>query len=95
VLLQFGFSGTSIPDPLFDSEQTVLRMGIPPNRIEILSDIAGVKFIECWPRRQMMNLDGIDVPVISYEDLKLNKSSTGRLQDAADIQRLEKRRKQP
>jgi hypothetical protein len=95
VLVQFGFSPASVPKPLFDGGRTVLRMGIPPNRVEILSEIAGVQFGDCWPRRQMMNLDGIDVSVISYEDLKRNKTSTGRLQDAADVQRLEKRRKQP
>ncbi len=91
-LREFGFSEQSIPNPLFRGTQTVLRMGVPPNRIEILSEIAGVQFTDCWARRQIMNLDGIDVPLISYEDLKRNKTSTGRLQDAADVQRLEKRR---
>ena len=44
--------------------------------------------------RQMLDLDGVAVPVISLADLKKNKSSTGRLHDLADVERLSKTRKQ-
>jgi hypothetical protein len=40
-----------------------------------------------------MELDGIAVPVINLEDLKKNKSSTGRAGDLADVQKLEKRKR--
>jgi hypothetical protein len=94
-LQKFGFSSSSIPNPMFSASQTVLRMGVPPNRIEIISKIAGVEFAECYSRRRQMEIDGVSVPVIDYEDLKRNKLATGRLRDASDVQTLEMRRQQP
>jgi predicted nucleotidyltransferase len=78
VLHNFGFS------------RTLLRMGVPPNRLQVLSEIAGVTFADCFARRSIMELDGIKVPVINLDDLKRNKSSTGRAGDLADVQKLEK-----
>ncbi len=92
VLTKFGF-GSSMRDPLFTDVKTVVRMGIPPNCIEVLSKIEGVDFDGCYSRRKIMEIEGIPVPVISYEDLKRNKSSTGREGDRIDIERLEKRQK--
>src|SRR5439155_14130868 len=42
VLVKFGFSRQGIRKPLFTADQTVLRMGVPPNRLEVLSEIAGI-----------------------------------------------------
>ena len=90
---KFGFGKNSLPDPLFKPPQTVLRMGVPPNRLEVLSEIAGVRFADCYEHRQYMTIDGVSVPVISLDDLKKNKSATGRARDAADVEELNKRLK--
>lgn len=93
VLVKFGFERSTVTDPLFTDERTVLRIGMPPNRIEVLTKIAAVEFRECYARRQTMEIEGLPVPVIAYDDLKLNKLSTGREGDKIDVERLEKRRK--
>ena len=90
-LQTFGFSPGSLPAPLFDPPRTMLRMGLPPNRLEILSEIAGVEFADCYPRRTVMDLDGVAVPVIDLVDLKTNKTATGRARDRADVEQLSKR----
>ena len=87
-LQAFGFRPTSLPVPLFEPPRTVLRMGFPPNRLEVLSEIAGVAFAGCYARRRPMDIDGLVVPV---DDLKKNKSATGRARDAADVDQLSKR----
>ena len=87
-LVDFGFSPASVPPSLLAKPDTVFRMGIPPNRIEILTDISGVQFDACWPRRVDTELDGILVHVISRDDLRANKLASGRPQDLADIDRL-------
>lgn len=92
VLEHFGFRPGSLPVPLFDPPRTLLRMGMPPNRLEILSEIAGVEFSDCYPRRQWMDLDGVAVSVLDLNDLKKNKSATGRARDAADVEKLSKHR---
>jgi len=92
-LVKFGFSRASLSPKLFQGEKSVFRMGIPPNRLEILTGISGVTFADCYARRQIMEIEGLPVAVIDYADLKKNKSSTGRLKDSADIQAIETFRK--
>lgn len=65
------------------------RMGSPPFRIEVLTEITGVAFEEAWPRRESRRLDGIACHVISRDDLLRNKRAAGRPQDQADVAALE------
>jgi len=95
VLVRFGFPPASIRQPLFQGDQTVLRIGNPPNRLELISQIAGVHFQQCYQRRRMMQIEDLLVSVIDYDDLLKNKRSTGRTGDIADVERLEKRRQRP
>jgi len=90
---KFGFSTNSLSPEMFLGEKTVFRMGVPPNRIEVLTKIAGVEFRGCYGRRQMIDYEGLPISVISYDDLKTNKLSTGRVRDAGDIDAIEKNRK--
>jgi len=92
VLIRFGFAADQIKKERFAGPQTVFRMGVPPNRLEILTAISGVNFEQCFPRRTTLEIDGIRVPVIAYDDLKQNKSASDRLSDRADVERLEKAR---
>jgi hypothetical protein len=95
VLVKFGFAASAIRQPLFTSEKSVLRIGFPPNRFELLSTIAAVDFADCYARRRVMEIDGLMVPVIDYDDLIRNKSATGRASDRVDVERLQKRRHEP
>jgi hypothetical protein len=48
-----------------------------------------VDFELAYANRKIVSVEGIDVPVISLADLLANKRATGRLQDLADIEKLE------
>jgi phage replication-related protein YjqB (UPF0714/DUF867 family) len=93
-LIKFGFAPQSISREIFAGEQTIFRMGFPPNRLEIFTQIPGVNFTECYARRLTLDYEGMQVSVIAYEDLKANKQASGRNKDKADIEMLEKRREQ-
>ena len=67
----------------------VFQMGVPPWRIDILTSIEGVTFEDAWPNRFLKNTDGLEMPVISRADLIRNKKTVARLQDLADVARLE------
>jgi predicted nucleotidyltransferase len=88
-LARFGapLSGVSAED--FSTEGVVFQIGNSPRRIDILTRISGVEFQKAYERRHVIALEGIDVPVISLEDLIANKRATGRTQDLADVERLE------
>jgi hypothetical protein len=88
-LVRFGFSRETLAgQPLFAEGKTVLRLGVPPNRLEVLSSIAGVEFADCRQRRRVMWIDDQEVPVIDLDDLVRNKRAAGRASDLADVERL-------
>jgi predicted nucleotidyltransferase len=87
-LREFGFDVPELTPLLFQQPRRVIRMGVPPVRIEILTGIDGVAFEECYSRRQTVEIDGIGVDVISLEDLKTNKRAVGRHQDFDDLENL-------
>ncbi len=68
----------------------VFQIGVAPVRIDILTKIDGVEFEDAWKNRIIANWAGLDVPVIGLSDLILNKRSTGRTKDLADVEQLER-----
>lgn len=87
-LRQFGFDVPELSKSLFQDPKHVVRMGVPPVRLEILSSIDGVDFQDCYPRREIAEMDGVEVDVISLADLKTNKRASGRHQDLNDLENL-------
>lgn len=90
VLKEFGFDVTELEENLFLGKDKVIRMGEPPLRIEILTSIDGVKFDECYKNKNTVQIENTPVNFISLSDLKKNKKASGRLQDLADLENLEK-----
>ena len=87
VLNDFGFPQAE--EKIFRETGKIIRMGVPPLRIEVLTSISGVEFLQAFPRRTRVNLDGVPVNLISLDDLKANKRMSGRLKDLADLEQLE------
>lgn len=67
----------------------VFQIGVPPVRIDVLTAIAGVDFVEAWPARMLTIFVDQSVAVLSRTHLLLNKRAVGRTQDLADIEWLE------
>ena len=57
VLQAFGFSVPELSKELFLEEEKIIRMGVPPMRIEILTSISGVTFKECYADRIVDEMD--------------------------------------
>ena len=89
-LKEFGFNVAELKEELFLEKEKNIRMGIPPLRIEILTSIDGVEFTECYSNKEIVIIDDIEINFISLEDLKKNKKASGRYQDLADLENLEK-----
>ncbi|MEY3656816.1 MAG: hypothetical protein RL114_1174, partial [Actinomycetota bacterium] len=45
-------------------------------------------FDECLLRAQMQEIDGLTIPVIALDDLKINKLASGRAKDLDDLENL-------
>jgi hypothetical protein len=71
------------------TKETIFQIGLPPLRIDIITDIEGVEFAEAWPDRLETLFGGVPAFVISRHHLITNKKTAARLQDLADVQQLE------
>jgi hypothetical protein len=67
----------------------VVQLGLPPNRIDVLTGISGVEdFDAAWADRVEHTFGGRRVPFIGRATLIRNKRSSGRRKDLADLEAL-------
>lgn len=71
---------------------TVYQVGLPPRRIDILTQISGVSFDEAWASRESAEIEGRTVHIIGREAFLKNKLAAGRVKDLADAARLRQKR---
>jgi len=90
-LTAFGFSSLGFSANDFVQPDGVIQIGLPPNRIDLLTSITGVDFDEAWAGRAPGEIDRIPVCFIGRADFVKNKRATGRAQDRADLERLGER----
>lgn len=84
----FAEFAVSVPAEKFLESNSVVRIGVPPFRLEVLTTIDGVEFQECYEARNQVNIDGIDVNLIRLSDLRKNKAASGRAKDLDDLEKL-------
>lgn len=87
-LNEFGFFSSELTKELFLKEKQIVRMGIPPFRLEVSNFIDGVEFDECFAEKENVELDGIEINLISLRHLKINKKASGRHKDLNDLENL-------
>ncbi len=88
-LTKFGTPLHDISEADLSSEGVVFQIGNSPRRIDIITNISGVKFEQAYANKTIISIEGIEVPVISLEDLIANKRASARTQDLADVEKLE------
>ena len=87
-LQEFGFVVPELSPEIFLQKERIVRMGIPPMRLEILTTISGVEFAECFENREVAQIEDLEVNLINLQDLKVNKRASGRLKDLLDLENL-------
>ena len=84
----FGVDTPALSEGIFLEPGKIIRMGYPPIRIEVLTEISGVNFKRCYARRKEIKIDGIKIKMISLGDLLKNKKASGRHKDLNDLENL-------
>lgn len=84
----FGFDVPELTVAVFMSPGRIVRIGVPPLRLEVMNGISGVSFDQCYGRRVEETIAGVRVCFIDRENLLLNKQAAGRPKDLADIAAL-------
>lgn len=67
---------------------TFYQIGLPPNRIDIITQLEEMEFVPCWERRKTVSVGDLAVEYISLDDLIENKERTARPHDLADAKHL-------
>ncbi len=88
VFRDFGFSDERLNPSFFMDRGQVIRLGREPMKIEIVNEIDGVTFEECYKNRVRARVDGLRIDFISFDKLMKNKRSSGRNKDLADVEVL-------
>ncbi|WP_309723065.1 DUF6036 family nucleotidyltransferase [Armatimonas sp.] len=84
----FGFASLNLKADDFLEPDTIVQLGYPPNRIDILNSLSGVDFEMCYPSHIDIQIGDLTLPFIDLENLKKNKQASGRMQDLADVENL-------
>ena len=85
---EFGFSSYGLTSSDFTKPGNVVQLGYPPLRIDLLTQIDGVTFEECFANKKEVSIDGLQINFIGYNDLLKNKKESGRPRDIDDIDNL-------
>lgn len=68
---------------------TVVQIGLPPNRIDLLTSISGIPdFESAWTERVEHDVRGRRVPFLGRAALIRNKRASARRKDLADVEAL-------
>jgi hypothetical protein len=89
VIDEFGLGSLDVTVSDLTKDEQVIQFGMPPNRIDLVTDISGVTFDEVWETRVTDDIGDIQVDIIARELLIKNKRASGRAKDLADVESLE------
>lgn len=89
----YEFGAPTIDMSIFKDKGNFFRMGRPPIQIDIITDATGIDMKSSYLRRQIVEVNGLEISVISKEDLIVNKKASGRHRDLDDAEILEKSEK--
>ena len=88
-LIDFGAPLHDVSERDFSKPGCTYQIGVPPIRIDILTDLTGLTFAEAWDGRLRRRFGPIDVDYIGRDAFIRNKKATGRPKDLVDIEGFE------
>jgi len=89
-LKRFGtpLHGLSVED--LERRDTVFQIGVAPRRIDIITGATGLDYDSASRNAMEIAIEGVELKVLSLDDLIANKESTGRAKDRMDAEELKK-----
>jgi predicted nucleotidyltransferase len=87
-LSRFGAPLLDLTEEDLQSDDTVFQIGVAPRRIDIITGASGLYFEEAIKNAKRTTVDGIELNILSLEDLIKNKTATGRPKDIVDVEML-------
>ena len=88
-LAAFGAPLGEITEADFAGPGVVYQMGVPPARIDILTELTGLTFEQAWRDRIRRPFGEIEVDFLNRASFLRNKRAMGRLKDLSDIEGID------
>ena len=88
-LRAFGAPLGDVAEADFTTPGVTYQMGVPPGRIDVLTELTGLAFADAWPTRIARSFGGIDVDFIGRDAFVRNKRATGRPKDLVDVEGMD------
>ena len=85
-LAAFGAPVTDVSETDFAEPGVVFQIGVPPGRIDVLTDLTGLRFADAWAGRDRGRFGELQVDYIGRDAFIRNKRATGRAKDLGDIE---------
>ncbi len=85
--LRFGTAYLTTPEDLLKTKVTIFEDYL---RIDILTEVKGMDFEAMWQRREVAEVKGVPINLVTLEDLLVLKRAAGRKIDLEDVALLEK-----
>lgn len=89
-LRRFGAPLSRMRETDFHTPDNVYQIGLPPQRIDILTSVSGVDFDAAWAERLQIEVEDQTVTVIGLRQLYQNKLACGRDKDMLDAKILKR-----
>ncbi|MEM6769110.1 MAG: nucleotidyltransferase, partial [Bacteroidota bacterium] len=86
----FGMGSLGLKKEHFSDPENVIQLGYEPHRIDLLMDVNGVSFQDCFNTKNSIEINGTTINYLNIKDLIIAKKAAGRLQDLADAEQLER-----
>lgn len=86
---RFGAPLDNVTKSDLQRDDTVFQIGVAPRRVDIITGASGLQFEESFRHSEEVDIEGIQVRILSLDDLIRNKRASGRTRDLADAEALE------
>ena len=93
VIHAFGMKSMNILVDDLINKDTVIQLGMPPNRIDILTDLENLDFETCFEQREIADIGGLEISFLDIDNLITAKLNAGRPQDKVDVKKLRERKR--
>ena len=89
-LNEFGFGDAGFSAETFMEPGAVITLGEQPNQIDLLTSMSSQPAADILKQANVVEIEGLEMKVVSYSDLLAAKREAGRGKDLIDVEELEK-----
>lgn len=73
---------------LYNDDFDVFSFGVPPVRIDLMTEAKGLEFSSCFEKAEIHNIEDTRTRVLHFDDLIKAKKASNRSKDQDDIENL-------